>query len=116
MRARVAIALMLGLAAWLALTAPVPAAGLVAAQEPNQEEDVVGEEEEAGGQEGANRGAREEGAEVGADEGETEGASETGPPWTYQMAWLGLLLLVAMGAAVGLAYYRFVVRRQRGAI
>jgi hypothetical protein len=100
-----------------ALADPAAAADVLLAQEPNQEEDVVGNEEEAEGQEGSNQGGREEGAEVGADEGETEGASEaTGPPWTYQMAWLGVLLLVVMVAGVGLAYYRFVVRRQRGLV
>jgi hypothetical protein len=117
MRARFAIPLLLVLVACLSVVAgPAAAADLFLAQEPNQEQDVVGNEEEAEGQEGANQGGREEGAEVGADEGETEGASETGPPWTYQMAWLGVLLLIVMVAGVGLAYYRFVVRRQRGLV
>jgi hypothetical protein len=52
--------------------------------------------------------------ETGASQGETEGAAEeTGPPWTYQMARLGLLLLAVMGLGIWLAYYRFVVRRAR---
>jgi hypothetical protein len=117
MRARLGILLVLVFAACVpAVAGPAAAADLFLAQEPNQEEDVVGNEEEAEGQEGSNQGGREESAEVGADEGETEGASETGPPWTYQMAWLGVLLLVVMIAGVGLAYYRFVVRRQRGLV
>jgi hypothetical protein len=115
MRARFVIPLVLALAAFIV----APAAGAtdsVLAQEPNQEQDVVGNEEEAEGQEGSNQGGREEGAEVGADEGETEGAAEAGPPWTYQMAWLGVLLVLLMLGGVGFAYYRFVVRRQRGVV
>jgi hypothetical protein len=116
MRARVVILMALVVAASLPDIAPAAAADLLLAQDANQEGDVVGNEEEAEGQEGSNQGGREESAEVGADEGETEGASETGPPWTYQMAWLGVLLLVVMVLGVGLAYYRFVVRRQRGLV
>ena len=90
------------------------AAGPLALQDPNTEEDVVGQEEEAEGQEGSGGDTAEE---TGADEGETEGAAEeTGPPWTYQMARLGILLVLVMILGVGLAYYRFVVRRQRGAL
>jgi hypothetical protein len=117
MRARVVILMALVVAASLPdIARPAAAADLLLAQDANQEGDVVGNEEEAEGQEGSNQGGREESAEVGADEGETEGASETGPPWTYQMAWLGVLLLVVMVLGVGLAYYRFVVRRQRGLV
>jgi hypothetical protein len=52
--------------------------------------------------------------ETGADEGQTEGAAEAGPPWTYQMARLGFVLLVVLALGIGLAYYRFVMRRARG--
>ena len=44
----------------------------------------------------------------------SNGEEETGPPWTYQMARISLLLLALLFVAVGAAYYRFVVRRQRG--
>jgi hypothetical protein len=106
--------LLAGAVGW-SLAAPAPAAAdVVLAQDPNTEEDVVGQEEEAEGQEGSGGGTAEE---SGADQGETEGAAEeTGPPWTYQMARLGILLVVVMILGVGFAYYRFVVKRQRGAV
>ena len=54
-------------------------------------------------------------AETGADEGETaEGATEEGPPWTYQMARLGIILLVLVAALIGLMYRKMIVLRQRG--
>ncbi len=69
-----------------------------------------GEDEESGGQD-------EPEAETGAGAGETEGAAtETGPPWTYQMARMALAALVLLALAIGGAYYRFVVMRQRGAV
>jgi hypothetical protein len=69
---------------------------------PVEEEDPVGEERENGA--GAED---EEGAEGPVEE-------EEGPPWTYQMARLSLAALVLLGAAVGAAYYRFVILRRRG--
>ncbi len=69
-----------------------------------------GDDQESGGQD-------EPEAETGAGAGETEeGATETGPPWTYQMARLALASLVLLGLAIAGAYYRFVVMRQRGAV
>ncbi len=41
---------------------------------------------------------------------------EAGPPWTYQMARMTIGLTVLMLLAIGMAYYRFVVRRQRGEV
>jgi hypothetical protein len=113
-RTLVLLVLLTGAVGW-SLPAPhAAAADVVLAQDPNTEEDVVGQEEEAEGQEGSGGGTAEE---SGADEGETEGAAEeAGPPWTYQMARLGILLVVVMILGVGFAYYRFVVRRQRGAV
>ena len=53
-------------------------------------------------------------AESGANEGQTEAAEEeTGPPWTYQMARMILVMLLLMAAAIGLLYWRLVVQRQR---
>lgn len=49
------------------------------------------------------------------DEGSAPAEPETGPPWTYQMARIGLVLLLFLGLSIGLAYYRFVASRQRGA-
>ena len=40
---------------------------------------------------------------------------EAGPPWTYQMARISILLLALMLLAVGATYYRLVLKRQRGA-
>ncbi len=42
-----------------------------------------------------------------------EAAEETGPPWTYQMARIALVLLVLTILGVGFAYYRFVATRRR---
>jgi hypothetical protein len=39
-----------------------------------------------------------------------------GPPWTYQMARISIVLLVVIIAAVALLYYRLVVARQRGEV
>jgi hypothetical protein len=42
------------------------------------------------------------------------GQTETGPPWTYQMARITVVLVVFLGLGLGLLYYRLVVRRRRG--
>lgn len=39
-----------------------------------------------------------------------------GPPWTYQMARISIVLLVLIIAAVALLYYRLVIARQRGEV
>jgi hypothetical protein len=39
---------------------------------------------------------------------------EAGPPWTYQMARISLLLLVLLVLGMAAVYYRLVVKRQRG--
>jgi hypothetical protein len=113
MRAR-AIPILLTIVWALIWAAPAFAADPALAQDTGDEE-VVGEEEEAEGQEEGAGGDPAE--ETGAEEGQTEpAAEETGPPWTYQMARIGIVLLVFMALGVGLAYYRFVVRRQRGLV
>ncbi|HEX2296358.1 MAG TPA: hypothetical protein VHN37_13755 [Actinomycetota bacterium] len=69
-----------------------------------------GEDQESGGQD-------EPEAETGSGADQTEeAATETGPPWTYQMARLALASLALLGLAIAGAYYRFVVMRQRGAV
>lgn len=83
---------------------------------------VLAQEGEVEGQEGQDQPGEEEGqsepeAETGAGEGETQEATEeAGPPWTYQMARLGLLLLLALFLGMGALYYRFVVLRARGEV
>jgi hypothetical protein len=49
-----------------------------------------------------------------AQEGSEGGAVETGPPWTYQMAKITLVMVLFLGLAIGAIYYRLVVRRRRG--
>ena len=69
---------------------------------------------EGGGQEGSTpQGGNED---EGGESPEEGGASaETGPPWTYQMARIALVLLALTLLAVAFAYYRFVaVRRREG--
>ena len=92
------------------LAALVPAAhaaaGTVFAQSDPQGQQQGGEKQQNG----------DVGGETGAGGQTEQGAStaETGPPWTYQMARLGLVLLVLLFVAVGLWYYRLVVVRARG--
>lgn len=96
----------------------------------------VGETEEESGITGEESGQQQEGGTTKGDEGEDpesggqdepeaetgsgaeqteEAATETGPPWTYQMARIALASLALLGLAIAGAYYRFVVMRQRGA-
>jgi hypothetical protein len=103
MRSRVLSLIVLGL---LILSLAAPAA--------QSRELLLAQEEEVEGQEGTDEETAEE---SGADEGETVPAvEETGPPWTYQMARMGIALLVLMAFGVAFAYYRFVVKRQRGVV
>jgi hypothetical protein len=109
-----AILFLLLFGSWRASVHAMAADGAVLAQDTNSDANP-GPEEESQGQEGSNK--KGSSAETGADKGQTvPAADETGPPWTYQMARLGILLIVVMVLGCGLAYYRFVVRRQRGAI
>ena len=79
-------------------------------QEGGVTEGDEGEDQESGGQD-------EPEAETGAGEEQTgETATETGPPWTYQMARMALAALVLLALAIAGAYYKFVVARQRGAV
>ncbi len=88
---------------------------LLLAQETGQDpgEANVGEEEEAqqtGGEEEGGGAAEESGA------GEEEtggGATETGPPWTYQMARVALALTLLLGIGIALMYRKLIGTRQR---
>jgi hypothetical protein len=81
----------------------------------------TGAEEEAEGQEGTNQGPDEgQGgaeAESGAGGQTEEGEStQSEVPWTFQMARLSVVLLLALAAGIGLLYYRLIVKRQRGEV
>lgn len=119
-------ALILALVAMLALlplgVAPAIAAtgSTVLAQPPDPEEDdpgdPVGEEEaplpgEELGEEGP--GARDPEAETDPGAGEEGGAVEEGPVWTYQMARIGLVMVLLLLAGVAFTYWAFVARRQK---
>ncbi|MGH2753836.1 MAG: hypothetical protein ACRDLB_05325 [Actinomycetota bacterium] len=109
--------LLIALAATFALlpAAALAGGGAVVAQE------GVDESDESQGGETRNReggeGQSDPDAETGAGEGENApAAEEEGPVWTYQMSKILIALLVFMAIAVGLAYYKLVVQRQRAGI
>jgi uncharacterized protein HemX len=105
MSARVALALLLALC--MTALSPLIGSAVAATQVTAQEEESEGQDE----------GGQDPETETGADEGQAEGAEEeTGPPWTYQMARMGIALMVVLALGIGLAYYRFVTKRQRGVI
>ena len=90
-----------------------------------QETDTGGDDSESGGTEteGGGQGEDSEGTtqQGGTEDEEGESAeeggatAETGPPWTYQMARIALVLLALTLLGVAFAYYRFVsVRRREG--
>ena len=114
MRTRLAalFTLVLLFSAALPASLPAHAATHVFAQDtgngdPTGEEDTTSTEEQGGGGKGQSDPAAESGAK------DEEAATETGPPWTYQMAWLGLALLIMIALGIGLAYRKLVVERQR---
>ena len=119
MRAR--LAAVLSLLVLFAL--PVSAAHartVTLAQEVDTEEGAVDQEDESQGSESGNEtegeGQSDADAETGAGEGEQEAAvEEEGPPWTYQMARIGIGLMVIVGILMGLLYYRMIASRQRAA-
>jgi len=98
MRARLAIliALMAMVSSVTALGSPAwSSTGPTLVQETEDEGGGDSEEEEGGGSEGG------------------EAVEETGPPWTYQMARIAIVLLVLTILGVLFAYYRFVATRRR---
>ena len=112
MRARllILIALVTIVSSMTALHSPAwSSTGHVLAQE-TDEGGGQGEESEGTTPQG---GSEDEGGES-AEEGGAA-AEETGPPWTYQMARIALVLLALTLLSVAFAYYRFVaVRRREG--
>lgn len=88
-----------------ALAAP---RGLVVAQADQDDAETQGEDE--GGQDGQS----DSEAETGTEESESAGGgTETGPPWTYQMARIILVLSVLLGLAIMRWYWKLVGSRQR---
>ena len=112
MRARSATILSLLLLCLLIPASAASAGGLIPlAQDTESEGGESGNQGEGEGQSDAD-------AETGAGSGEQEGgesAEEEGPPWTYQMARIGIALMVLVGLLMGLLYYRMIASRQRAA-
>jgi hypothetical protein len=101
----------------LTTTTAVAAPGRVFAQDVGEGEEGAqpGEDQESsGGEDEGGSGQNDPESQTDPEEGGEEGEAETGPPWTYQMAWMGLLLAVVAMAFIGFLYYRLVVRRARG--
>lgn len=116
-RSRLTIVLPLLLAAMnlVAVGAPASAGDLVFAQDVGEgEEDAQPGEEQQTGESEDEGGAGQDDPEAQTDPGEGgETESETGPPWTYQMARVGLLMGLLMLAFIALLYWRLVIRRAR---
>ena len=110
MRARLAILIALAavVSSLLVHASPVLASEERALAQTEQEGGGEGEESEGTTQQGGTEDEEGESAEEG--EG---GATETGPPWTYQMARIALVLLVLTFLGVAFAYWRFVAMRRR---
>jgi hypothetical protein len=89
--------------------------GITGDESSQQSEGGVSESDEGDDQETGGQDEPEAESGSGADQTE-DAATETGPPWTYQMARMALAALVLLGLAIAGAYYRFVVTRQRGAV
>jgi hypothetical protein len=108
MRARLVILLL------AVLVTPVLTQPAVAADEGGESLRAVLAQEEEAETETGGEGTEEE---TGAGEGETQQApAEPGPPWTFQMARIGGLMVLLLLAGIGWWYYRLVLRRQRGGI
>ena len=109
MRARLAAVLSLLLICFAFQATAVHAKTITLAQDTESEGGEVTSESEGEG--GAD-------AETGASEEESSGEAATeeeGPPWTYQMARIGLALMVIVGLLMGLLYYRMIASRQSSA-
>lgn len=105
MRARLAIliALMAMVSSVMALGSPAwSSTGPTLAQETDSDDDQEGGDSETGTED--EEGESSEGGDA---------AEEIGPPWTYQMARIALVLLALTVLGVAFAYYRFVATRRR---
>jgi cobalamin biosynthesis Mg chelatase CobN len=122
MRVRLAAVISLCLICFFALPFSVVHARTVTlSQEADTEEEgaVSDEDESQGGEagnEGEGEGQSDADAETGAGADEQEAATEEeGPPWTYQMARIGIALMLIVGLLMGLLYWRMIASRQRAA-
>ena len=99
----------------LAMPAAYAGPGIVVAQQPNEDTGAQGGDAQDPGQ---GEGQDDPDAETGAGEGETEEgtSAEAGPPWTYQMAWITIALLVLLALGLGYLYFRLIVTRRRGEV
>ena len=81
-----------------------------------QESGTENENAEGGEKEAEGEGQSDPEAETGAGEGETEEAAteEEGPPWTYQMARISIVLILGFIAGMVLLYYKLIASRQKG--
>lgn len=121
MRVRLSALLLAALAGttFVVLNVPAAHASLYLAQDDAEDEGNISDEDsseqgESGDTEG--EGQSDPAAETGADEGETaegEATQEEGPPWTYQMARIGIVLMLLVGGLIGFMYYRMIVQRQK---
>ncbi|MBA3290139.1 MAG: hypothetical protein H0U17_01455 [Actinobacteria bacterium] len=114
MHARLVI--LIAFAAMVASLSPIvahaaPPGEVAFAQETDSGEGGTDTDTESGGTE--TEGGSDEGGEAEGGGAEGEAADETGPPWTYQMARISLVLLALTLAGVFFAYYKFVVIRRR---
>ena len=108
MRARLAI-----LIALMAMVSSVTALGSPAW---SSDAPTLAQETEGGGQDQETEGTTQQGGtedEGGESPEESDAVEETGPPWTYQMARIALVLLALTILGVAFAYYRFVATRRR---
>ena len=116
MRARLAILLV---ALFVGVVAPAAAAPFdgdvleLAQQTGGAEEEAQGQESTDDEGSGQGESETESGAQGQSEEGES---TSSDVPWTFQMARLSILLLLALAAGIGLLYYRLVIKRQRGQI
>lgn len=108
MRVRMAAVLSLFLICWFSLAPSVVHARTVTLSQEAETEEGEADNETEG------EGASDADAETGAGEGEQEAATEEeGPPWTYQMARIGIALMLIVGLLMGALYYRMIASRQR---
>lgn len=114
MRSRLLLALLMAFVlSGVALVPSFAHAATVLAQEDGTEN-----ENAEGGEDTEGEGQSDADAETGASEEEAEGGAsspeEEGPPWTYQMARISLLLILFFLLGMGLLYYKLIGSRQRG--
>lgn len=122
MRARIFAVLSLALICLLVWLPSAGATTITLAQEDSGAgEEVITEQDETEQSEADDEedgtGQSDTDAETGASSEEQAGEAveEEGPPWTYQMARIGIALMLLIGIALGALYYRMIASRQRAA-